>query len=182
MHKILLVLHPSCPHTRGGGPNLSGSYTAALALSPHTWGWTGCRCRGLSCCDVVPTHVGVDRNTRNNFYDLFRCPHTRGGGPLESGVFALVVALSPHTWGWTDSGHPRLALMIGCPHTRGGGPPTSRPGASVTVLSPHTWGWCHLSGYNGPCVFTHKGPGIFTQRGPPVFTETGPLVFAQTGP
>ena len=41
---------------------------------------------------------------------------------------------------------------------------------------------CHLSGYNGPHVFTHAGPPVFTQTGPPVFTKGGPLVFTQTGP
>jgi ABC-type uncharacterized transport system ATPase subunit len=41
---------------------------------------------------------------------------------------------------------------------------------------------CHLSGYTGPCTFTHSGPGVFTQTGPPVFANTGPLVLTQTGP
>ena len=41
---------------------------------------------------------------------------------------------------------------------------------------------CHLSGYTGPCTFTHSGPGVFTQTGPSVFVNTGPLVLTQTGP
>jgi sterol 3beta-glucosyltransferase len=41
---------------------------------------------------------------------------------------------------------------------------------------------CHLSGDNGPGVFTQTGPGVFTQTGPDVFAQTGPDVFGHNGP
>ena len=41
---------------------------------------------------------------------------------------------------------------------------------------------CHLSGDNGPAVFTKAGPDVFAQTGPAVFGQSGPLVCGQTGP
>ena len=48
---------------------------------------------------VVPTHVGVNRSSKNILETLEGCPHARGG---ESDVYYLtlhVAPLSPRTWG-----------------------------------------------------------------------------------
>ena len=72
-----------------------------LVMSPRTWGWT----RELEEVEEqirdVPTHVGVDRTARRQRVRGHRCPHARGGGPIDVGPSEPVGEMSPRTWGWT---------------------------------------------------------------------------------
>jgi len=48
------------PHTRGDGPDVFAKMSVNTGFSPHTWGWTGGKMRGLQRRKVFPTHVGMD--------------------------------------------------------------------------------------------------------------------------
>src|SRR5438132_7641045 len=52
-----------CPHARGDGPDHSTSVSGGLTLSPRTWGWSGPYVWLPYQSRVVPTHVGMVRQT-----------------------------------------------------------------------------------------------------------------------
>src|SRR5688572_12506985 len=67
------------PHARGGGPLPKAQVDALGKTSPRTWGWTvAWRHVGLGDGDV-PTHVGVDLQSRHGPIPGARRPHARGG-------------------------------------------------------------------------------------------------------
>ena len=71
------------------------------AFSPHAWGWSATTQQEPKPQRVLPTRVGMVRDTAQT--GRYRCcsPHTRGDGPimwLSSGVMA---PFSPHAWGWS---------------------------------------------------------------------------------
>ena len=49
--------------------------------------------------DVVPTHVGVNREAPFSPEAQRRCPHARGGEPAAGPRTARHAQLSPRTWG-----------------------------------------------------------------------------------
>ena len=160
-HRNLQGLALGCPHARGGGPARAWAAAENAALSPRTWGWTSASASHSLTGGVVPTHVGVDPNSTEGRDSLPCCPHARGGGPAFVNADAIVIRLSPRTWGWTG-GQPNAVHLpevvpthVGvdpdapgwwrraprCPHARGGGPDTHDLARHRTQLSPRTWGW-----------------------------------------
>ena len=137
-----IVLYPSFPHTRGGGPSRSITTPPTLSFSPHAWGWTDNPLARPHENHVFLTRVGVDRMSPMVFGVRSRFPHTRGGGPHPRGLVWSHYVFSPHAWGWTarhfadlvnsyvfptrvgvDRSPERLFCQSMCfPHTRGGGP------------------------------------------------------------
>ncbi len=85
----------------------------------------------------------MDRSIQDQKTRLRRIPHTRGDGPPNIVIEVIILAYSPHAWGWTDGqvifkketgvfptrvgmDHPVLlevGINIRIPHTRGDGPP-----------------------------------------------------------
>ncbi len=100
-----------CPHARGGGPARKFQIFDVYQLSPRTWGWTYTGPSASRPVQVVPTHVGVDLPCVCSKNALRRCPHARGGGPSAALSIRPGLGLSPRTWGWTVSSHPRQAAM-----------------------------------------------------------------------
>src|SRR5439155_13712073 len=91
---------------------------------------------------VLPTRVGMVRNSGRNGAQIGRSPHTRGDGPYVTRAQSAGAEFSPHAWGWSAEGgtHPawipvlptrvgmvrvifeRGGRLHGSPHTRGDGP------------------------------------------------------------
>jgi hypothetical protein len=80
-------------------------------------------------------------------------------GPTASGEYLCTLQMIDVATGWSE----RYAVL----------------GRSYLVMED---AFCHLSGDNGPGVFTQTGPSVFAQTGPSVFGHSGPLVCGQTGP
>ena len=69
------------PHTRGDGPSRLFAERKELWFSPHTWGWPEFQ-QGLPVMQqVLPTHVGMARQSTLRSATVKRSPHTRGDGP-----------------------------------------------------------------------------------------------------
>src|SRR5450759_1132757 len=78
----LACLRTECrPHSRGGGPSGMDQISPSPLSSPRTWGWTEHPPGGRAPWSVVPTHVGVDRNTWTSVSSTPSRPRARGGGP-----------------------------------------------------------------------------------------------------
>ncbi len=50
--------------------------------SPRTWGWTVSSADADESGIVFPTHVGMDRRSRDSPHSRCGIPHARGDGPL----------------------------------------------------------------------------------------------------
>ncbi len=90
-----------------------------------------------------------------------RSPHTRGDGPAAKTCGRECGTFSPHAWGWSVDGAPRLrpkrvlptrvGMVRPCgagprqqkrsPHTRGDGPVQKALTSGNLTFSPHAWGW-----------------------------------------
>jgi len=130
-------------------------------LSPRVWGWTVSKVRETVIVNVVPTRVGVDRQSAAWKSRPKRCPHACGGGPYVPVLGSSGGTLSPRVWGWTDRGRPSsgrdgvVPTRVGvdrsrtiarrrrprCPHACGGGPTIVSLDEDVPRLSPRVWGW-----------------------------------------
>ena len=149
------------PRTRGDGPRLQGTTTAAATASPHTRGWTP---RSILLGDRqvgFPAHAGMDPCSPAAASRRRRLPRTRGDGPCVARLPGGSWRASPHTRGWTrerrlqrrqPAGFPAHAGMDPCarpappgsgrlPRTRGDGPAFATPRTFVGSASPHTRGW-----------------------------------------
>ena len=130
-----------CPHARGGVPRSRSPARMWNALSPRTWGCTGCRTRSPVDRPVVPTHVGVYRRPLRPECPGGRCPHARGGVPERETAGLRAMRLSPRTWGCTTRRSGRSGWhRWRCPHARGGVPIAAALGVDPSELSPRTWG------------------------------------------
>ena len=112
-----------CPHARGGGPQHETRLAPYVPLSPRSWGWTALSRPTRDEQGVVPTLVGVDRQSRHAELRNPRCPHARGGGPYRVHTRHKRPWLSPRSWGWTALAASKR------------GPPS---------LSPRSWGWTNF--------------------------------------
>src|SRR5437868_2891799 len=128
------------------------------------WGWTDVPGAAAAFREVVPTHVGVDREMILILTDGDSCPHACGGGPTRPGSLSGVRALSPRMWGWTalalgsggwvavvptHVGVDRVGALFACcrdrcPHACGGGPTASMASGQGQKLSPRMWGWTEI--------------------------------------
>ena len=99
---VLISLSMSFPHMRGDGPSLPWRYDFERRFSPHAWGWSVVTAIGLVGKQVFPTCVGMVRAGGLRAEGILRFPHMRGDGPSPDRADALVMAFSPHAWGWSD--------------------------------------------------------------------------------
>jgi len=130
-------------------------------FSPRVWGWSVLGCFAKRTQYVLPTRVGMVRDSPASRSAARRSPHACGDGPhcrlaLPSGAW-----FSPRVWGWSAPTNRRAARrhvlptrvgMVrnfaqifregnGSPHACGDGPsgPLSPP--TMTQFSPRVWGW-----------------------------------------
>ncbi len=149
------------PHARGDGPPGQPNADIAVEESPRTWGWTVRAAKPRSMDEGVPTHVGMDRCSRNQPPTLTRSPHARGDGPAGDDGHKQPMPESPRTWGWTAMtlleevesvgvpthvGMDRTQLLgvageLRSPHARGDGPASEGAKGPLYQESPRTWGW-----------------------------------------
>ena len=95
------------PHAWGWTAEVGASPDGA-AFSPHAWGWTTNKLVGAVALTVLPTRVGVDRDSSDNWRCSRGSPHTRGGGPrIHLGSTGQGVVLP------TRVGVDRYALRMG---------------------------------------------------------------------
>src|SRR5271166_5167439 len=135
------------------------------AFSPHAWGWSATTQQEPKPQRVLPTRVGMVRDTAQT--GRYRCcsPHTRGDGPQSRTPATKAAEFSPHAWGWSvhvpvDVGRisvlpTRVGMVRTCgglsaatlssPHTRGDGPITASTDGGPATFSPHAWGWSVLT-------------------------------------
>ncbi len=155
-----MVNHGS-PHPRGDGPRRAQFRFRFRWFSPPTWGWSAHFAGSRSVLGVLPTHVGMVREEKDDDVWVDSSPHPRGDGPSASGVLVCCVLFSPPTWGWsalgtgignvvgvlpTHVGMVRAGGIVtktryGSPHPRGDGPRCASPVLAVRLFSPPTWGW-----------------------------------------
>ena len=150
----------SCPHARGGVPEIPVFATSPPMLSPRTWGCTDEGEERDRVLSVVPTHVGVYRPEARSPPLRVRCPHARGGVPTRGRRCKTSKTLSPRTWGCTEHEDELRRERRRCPHARGGVPRATKSLWYGGSLSPRTWG-CTARVLCGCCgclvVPTHVG-------------------------
>ena len=110
------------PHTRGDGPNGAGAAVGRRMCSPHTWGWTVPEASRRPRYIVFPTHVGMDRFSRDFSSCCSSVPHTRGDGPAHVTGTGVGVNVFPTHVGMDRTMRRSVALARSVPHTRGDGP------------------------------------------------------------
>src|SRR5271165_3175041 len=73
------------------------------AFSPHAWGWSATTQQEPKPQRVLPTRVGMVRDTAQT--GRYRCcsPHTRGDGPQSRTPATKAAEFSPHAWGWSGN-------------------------------------------------------------------------------
>ena len=149
------------PHVRGDGPSTLAHIIAKYMFSPRAWGWSEWGNVHLSRRSVLPTCVGMVRNSLCSFPGRIRSPHVRGDGPWATRLPRVRAWFSPRAWGWsvlrrwwlftllvlpTCVGMVR-ALFAGMngrrcsPHVRGDGPRTEVRPRKRSRFSPRAWGW-----------------------------------------
>ncbi len=89
------------PHTRGDGPQGCARRAQDGLFSPHAWGWSDCRPSPPGRCSVFPTRVGMVRCNKCGDPPATGFPHTRGDGPVLTGIRETHYVFSPHAWGWS---------------------------------------------------------------------------------
>ena len=144
----------------------------SISCSPPAWGWSASRLGGKSAGHVLPTRVGMVRNSWD--CDTFQdgAPHPRGDGPTLPECSVQCCVCSPPAWGWSASrsisgasldvlptrvGMVRTGTSSGflsacAPHPRGDGPAFLDRTIKGRECSPPAWGWsgnqrlihCHL--------------------------------------
>ena len=70
------------PHTRGDGPRGAVDVRERGKFSPHAWGWSEQALLSYTEQSVLPTRVGMVRESIGHTLRLYSSPHTRGDGPL----------------------------------------------------------------------------------------------------
>src|SRR5690606_9160253 len=90
------------PHARGDGPSPVTTVVTGSLRAPRTWGWTAGSARPGRFAGESPTHVGMDREARQECMTLVGEPHARGDGPSGISPDATRRPRAPRTWGWTS--------------------------------------------------------------------------------
>ena len=115
------------PRARGDGPWSTGQYSAALAASPRTRGWT---LESSSCRERLPgfpAHAGMDPMRKRTGSPRSWLPRARGDGPSYPVIRDCWGAASPRTRGWTRYRPHRGGAGAGFPAHAGMDPSTPRP-------------------------------------------------------
>ncbi len=148
------------PHTRGDVPFSVYLKHAIGTFSPHAWGCSVLVVLILPLKRVLPTRVGMFRNTKNRRAIIKSSPHTRGDVPSSALILETMGSFSPHAWGCSGllverAEHRRvLPTCVGMfrrirtgrpacrcsPHTRGDVPHNAEVTTDLATFSPHAWG------------------------------------------
>ena len=81
---FVIELFAHAPHARGDGPSRHPVLPVRGLCSPRTWGWTG-RLPGVEAqAQMLPTHVGMDRDIAEGAGVPRHAPHARGDGPDQT--------------------------------------------------------------------------------------------------
>jgi len=136
------------PHSRGDGPSFGLSRTSHRMFSPLAWGWS---VRPLLECQqqcVLPTRVGMVRESGSRNGRGSRSPHSRGDGPEQDMPSGLPICVLPTRVGMVRL-HTRLADDCGgSPHSRGDGPGLIKGRLGLGRFSPLAWGWSEIERSN----------------------------------
>jgi len=100
------------PHVRGDGPTFSSHSSKLAMFSPRAWGWSVDPSTPAVRSGVLPTCVGMVRNSAWARTDCARSPHVRGDGPIAAAIAAAGQKFSPRAWGWSE-GRPAIAARVG---------------------------------------------------------------------
>ena len=106
---------PWFPRTRGDGPEGGRARSRPSPVSPHTRGWTRIEARVHADRGGFPAHAGMDPSSRRSPSFSRRFPRTRGDGPRPVLFHQSIMAVSPHTRGWTRTSAERLRCQRGFP-------------------------------------------------------------------
>ena len=151
---------------RGDGPYGSNPVIAQTPFSPRAWGWSVVVRLISRSARVLPTCVGMVRNSTSTKITKTRSPHVRGDGPKNGCADMLDELFSPRAWGWSADSIPTwadvlvLPTCVGMvriraissrrrgrsPHVRGDGPSVLYRTGGPMMFSPRAWGWSGLSG------------------------------------
>ncbi len=152
---------PSSPHPRGDGPSCGERERWGWWFSPPAWGWSANEIAVALCQVVLPTRVGMVRQSPRSGREAPRSPHPRGDGPAEYQSQWHYRLFSPPAWGWSVNapGSPvcravlptRVGMVRAAnvapsgefrsPHPRGDGPVFTTSQVIALRFSPPAWGW-----------------------------------------
>ena len=90
--------------------------------------------------NVVPTHVGVNRDGSARDAHDGSCPHARGGEPEMMPDRCPKCQVVPTHVGVNRQSADNPTHRACCPHARGGEPNLPVAPLGVEMLSPRTWG------------------------------------------
>ena len=148
------------PHTRGDVPNAPTMAAPAVKFSPHAWGCSVLDVANVTRRIVLPTRVGMFRQTLARQDQGQSSPHTRGDVPRLATHRKKSTTFSPHAWGCSAERRaarpPRPVLPTrvgmfrfstagtlsrwGFPHERGDVPLFRLNARSLGAFSPRAWG------------------------------------------
>src|SRR5690606_9234075 len=103
------------PHARGGVPLHGGLCAGRTGSSPRAWGCSSRLSRFAVRLRVVPTRVGVYRQSVRHSSASSRRPHARGGVPWKSAWRTRSPSSSPRAWGCTVTGPHRSPPVLVVP-------------------------------------------------------------------
>ncbi len=89
------------PHPRGDGPGFVAVAIIFIAFSPPAWGWSDSIVDLFGLKTVLPTRVGMVRQTRCRGCGWVGSPHPRGDGPPGALTEPQSPKFSPPAWGWS---------------------------------------------------------------------------------
>ena len=140
------------PHPRGDGPYSIARVQRLFRCSPPAWGWSGLKARKARASGVLPTRVGMVRNSARSDSNAAGAPHPRGDGPACARLQSGSIPCSPPAWGWSAQNcrrhHPSPVLP-----TRVGMVRTLALGSLSRTRAPHPRG-------DGPNVAAGIGVGV----------------------
>ncbi len=130
-------------------------------FSPPAWGWSGVPSGFTGEPSVLPTRVGMVRQTARPALARNRSPHPRGDGPGNPRKNCFRRSFSPPAWGWSEilergivegAVLPTRVGMVrvqgtrtgdreSSPHPRGDGPQPHKAKRTPLKFSPPAWGW-----------------------------------------
>ena len=97
---------PGSPHVRGDGPITLAIFRNGSGFSPRAWGWSVNDTYCWPTMAVLPTCVGMVRDTRPRPSCRTGSPHVRGDGPTQCAGTQDARGFSPRAWGWSAPHHP----------------------------------------------------------------------------
>ncbi len=137
----LACIAESSPHTRGDGPEWLQIGLVLAMFSPHAWGWSVTTSTNSTNNEVLPTRVGMVRQTGLGLRVGRRSPHTRGDGPTLDCSALRLSLFSPHAWGWSARRGCRQRPKAVLPTRVGMVQINGFRRAFPFPFSPHAWGW-----------------------------------------